>query len=118
MHTVKQLQLPNISRIPLLELPELTFGAFLPKYDEKYALHETPKHHGAGGPRDSDYLLQKEREAEEKEWGEDRRVKAMAAQRAAKVQSASGGNRAGSSNGSRGRDRRKLPTPVSKHASV
>ena len=50
---------------------------------------------------DGDYLLQKEREAEEKERAEEERVKAIAARKAARVQSASasGGSRAVASGG-------------------
>ena len=48
-----------------------------------------------------DHLLHKERRIEEKGWVEERRVKKIAAQEATRMQSASGGSRAGASDGSR-----------------
>ena len=87
-----------------------------------------------------DHLLHQERVIEEKGRVEERRVKEIAAQKATRMQSASGGSREGASDGSRvgrstggwggGRERGdwgklgvstpnlNLPTPVSRHASV
>ena len=48
-----------------------------------------------------DHLLHKERRIEEKGWVEERRVKKIAAQEATRMQSASGGSRAGASGSSR-----------------
>ena len=45
--------------------------------------------------------LHKEGESEEKGWVEERRVKQIATQKAARMQSASGGSRAGAGGGSR-----------------
>ena len=49
---------------------------------------------------DADYLLRKERKAGEKEQVEEQGVKEITARKAAKMQSASGGNRAGVGGGS------------------
>ena len=50
---------------------------------------------------DADYLLQKGRVAEEKERVEEQRIKEIAARKAARTQSASGGSQVGASGGSR-----------------
>ena len=71
----------------------------------KYAGKQVPKGRRkkltTAAVADGDYLLQKEREAEEKERAEEERVKEIAARKAARVQSAtaSGGSRAGASGG-------------------
>ena len=57
-HTVKQL--PNISRRLILELPELIFGGFLLKHDEKHMLHKKNQSIMEGaGVKGCDYPLQK-----------------------------------------------------------
>ena len=57
-HTVKYL--PNIPRRLILELPELFFGEFLLKHDEKHILHNKKQSIMEGaGVMSCDYPLQK-----------------------------------------------------------
>ena len=57
LHTVERL--PGIQEYPCWSYPS-PWSLFL-KHDEKHILRKTSKYHGGGGPRDNDYLLQKER---------------------------------------------------------
>ena len=85
------------------ELDKIKLGDIHTKYAGKQVPKGRRKKLTTATVADGDYLLQKEREAEEKERAVEERVKGIAAWKTARVQSASvsGGSRAGTGGGSR-----------------
>ena len=82
----------------MLELSELFSGD--PRPSTTRSIYCT-KHQSIMVRTGRDHLFHKEREIEEKGRVEERRVKKIAAQKAARMQSARGGSRAGANGGSR-----------------